>query len=168
SRTAASPSGGPRTGTCWRGGSPRADAALGSSSRAAPADARAAAVVSPRPSPLPRAVLGFVHPPGPGALSSLAPERWRNGGAAGPCRGPGPRDRPRGGSRAARPCRYGDPATTAPRRETMAKIVVTGGGIVGLSAAMLLARDGHQVTVLERDPTEPPSPEDAWEQWSRT
>jgi 2-polyprenyl-6-methoxyphenol hydroxylase-like FAD-dependent oxidoreductase len=32
---------------------------------------------------------------------------------------------------------------------------------------MLLARDGHQVTVLERDPAEPPPPAQAWEAWER-
>jgi 2-polyprenyl-6-methoxyphenol hydroxylase-like FAD-dependent oxidoreductase len=37
----------------------------------------------------------------------------------------------------------------------------------GLCAAMLLARDGHRVTVLERDPAAPPAPEDAWQQWDR-
>jgi len=30
------------------------------------------------------------------------------------------------------------------------------------AAAMLLARDGHHVTVLERDPPPPPAPADAW------
>jgi glycine/D-amino acid oxidase-like deaminating enzyme len=34
----------------------------------------------------------------------------------------------------------------------MARIVVVGAGVVALGAAMLLARDGHQVIVLERDP----------------
>ena len=34
----------------------------------------------------------------------------------------------------------------------MARIIVIGGGVVGLTTAMLLARDGHDVTVLERDP----------------
>ncbi len=38
----------------------------------------------------------------------------------------------------------------------MAEILVLGAGLGGLSTAMLLARDGHQVTVLERDPAEPP------------
>jgi len=32
---------------------------------------------------------------------------------------------------------------------------------------MLLADDGHQVVVLERDPAPPPSPGDAWESWTR-
>jgi len=38
----------------------------------------------------------------------------------------------------------------------MAEIVVAGGGICGLNAAMLLAGEGHAVTVLERDPEPPP------------
>src|SRR6478672_438092 len=42
------------------------------------------------------------------------------------------------------------------RRCTVAEILVLGAGLCGLSTAMLLARDGHQVTVLERDPAAPP------------
>ena len=38
----------------------------------------------------------------------------------------------------------------------MAQILVLGAGLGGLSTAMLLARDGHEVTVLERDPAPPP------------
>ena len=50
----------------------------------------------------------------------------------------------------------------------MAKIVVLGAGVCGLAAGMLLSRDGHDVTVLERDPDPvPSSPEEAWERWSR-
>jgi flavin-dependent dehydrogenase len=50
----------------------------------------------------------------------------------------------------------------------MARIVVIGAGVVGLGAAMLLAGDGHQVIVLERDPEGPPDdPAQAWEQWQR-
>ncbi|MFT4656347.1 MAG: pyruvate/2-oxoglutarate dehydrogenase complex dihydrolipoamide dehydrogenase (E3) component [Ilumatobacter sp.] len=32
----------------------------------------------------------------------------------------------------------------------MAKIVVAGGGVCGMGAVMILADDGHQVTVVER------------------
>jgi 2-polyprenyl-6-methoxyphenol hydroxylase-like FAD-dependent oxidoreductase len=40
--------------------------------------------------------------------------------------------------------------------------------VVALGAAMLLARDGHEVVVLERDPAPPPDdPADAWERWER-
>ena len=50
----------------------------------------------------------------------------------------------------------------------MSKILVLGGGIVGLSTAMMLARRGHDVTVFERDSKPlPATPEDAWQGWER-
>jgi 2-polyprenyl-6-methoxyphenol hydroxylase-like FAD-dependent oxidoreductase len=50
----------------------------------------------------------------------------------------------------------------------MADIVVIGGGMGGLSTALLLAGDGHDVTVLERDPAPPPAVADAaWDDWDR-
>jgi 2-polyprenyl-6-methoxyphenol hydroxylase-like FAD-dependent oxidoreductase len=49
----------------------------------------------------------------------------------------------------------------------MPKIVVVGGGVIGLCTGMLLAEDGHEVTLLERDPAPPPSPEEAWSHWER-
>ena len=50
----------------------------------------------------------------------------------------------------------------------MAKIVVVGAGVVGLGAALLLCRDGHEVTVLERDAEAPPVGADAiWGSWQR-
>jgi 2-polyprenyl-6-methoxyphenol hydroxylase-like FAD-dependent oxidoreductase len=50
----------------------------------------------------------------------------------------------------------------------MARIIVLGGGVCGLTAGMLLTRDGHEVTVLERDADPvPESIEEAWESWSR-
>ena len=45
-------------------------------------------------------------------------------------------------------------------------IVVTGAGICGLTTAML-ASDGHEVTVLERDPAPAPDPDKAWDDWER-
>jgi len=49
----------------------------------------------------------------------------------------------------------------------VARIVILGAGIGGLSTAMVLARDGHEVTVLERDPADPPAAAEAWEVWER-
>jgi 2-polyprenyl-6-methoxyphenol hydroxylase-like FAD-dependent oxidoreductase len=50
----------------------------------------------------------------------------------------------------------------------MARIVVIGGGVVALGAAMILAADDHEVLVLERDPAGPPEdPAQAWELWQR-
>ncbi len=48
------------------------------------------------------------------------------------------------------------------------RIIVVGGGIAGLGTALACARDGHEVTVLERDDTPmPPNPDAAFE-WQRT
>ena len=48
------------------------------------------------------------------------------------------------------------------------KTLIVGGGVAGLSAAMLLARDGHDVTVLELDASPPPADADtAWRDWDR-
>jgi 2-polyprenyl-6-methoxyphenol hydroxylase-like FAD-dependent oxidoreductase len=40
-------------------------------------------------------------------------------------------------------------------------VTVLGGGVAGLAAALLLARDGHRVTLIERDPLPLGAPEDA-------
>jgi 2-polyprenyl-6-methoxyphenol hydroxylase-like FAD-dependent oxidoreductase len=50
----------------------------------------------------------------------------------------------------------------------MAEILVLGGGVCGLAAAMLLARDGHEVSVLERDRESVPDlVDEAWSSWGR-
>lgn len=47
-------------------------------------------------------------------------------------------------------------------------IVVIGAGLTGLTCALLLARDGHRVAVIERDPSPPPDgPDTAWNSWGR-
>jgi 2-polyprenyl-6-methoxyphenol hydroxylase-like FAD-dependent oxidoreductase len=51
----------------------------------------------------------------------------------------------------------------------MARILILGGGVCGLAAGLMLARDDHQVTLLERDPAPvPDAPLAAWESWERS
>ncbi len=47
------------------------------------------------------------------------------------------------------------------------RIVVTGAGVGGLTAALLLARDGHDVVILERDSTPLPASADEAFTWNR-
>ena len=57
------------------------------------------------------------------------------------------------------------PDASCPRMNT----IVLGAGPIGLAAGMMLARDGHSVTVLERDPAPvPDSPEEAWDRGTAT
>ncbi|PAY06462.1 FAD-dependent oxidoreductase [Bradyrhizobium sp. UFLA03-84] len=50
----------------------------------------------------------------------------------------------------------------------MSRILVCGGGLIGLCAAMMLGRDGHRVTVLEADPEDHPSTSvEGWHSWQR-
>ena len=55
-----------------------------------------------------------------------------------------------------------------PTRETSQSILVIGSGIAGLASALALSRDGHQVTVLDRDAPPPAtSPDEAFTEWNR-
>ena len=48
------------------------------------------------------------------------------------------------------------------------EVIVVGGGVVGLCSSLLLARDGHRVRLLERDPAAPPPrDQDPWGRWER-
>lgn len=50
----------------------------------------------------------------------------------------------------------------------MSRIVVLGAGVIGLSMALMLTRQGYRVTVLERDGDPVPcSPDQAWQGWNR-
>jgi len=57
---------------------------------------------------------------------------------------------------------------TAISAEARHHIVVVGGSVAGLGAALVLAGEGHRVTVLERDATPlPAGPLEAFESWDR-
>ena len=50
----------------------------------------------------------------------------------------------------------------------MSRVIVVGGGLIGLATSLLIAKQGHDVTVLERDAEpRPATPEEAIEDWAR-
>jgi 2-polyprenyl-6-methoxyphenol hydroxylase-like FAD-dependent oxidoreductase len=50
----------------------------------------------------------------------------------------------------------------------MGEVLIVGGGVVGLGLGMMLARDAHTVTILERDVAPAPEgPGEAWDNWER-
>jgi 2-polyprenyl-6-methoxyphenol hydroxylase-like FAD-dependent oxidoreductase len=52
--------------------------------------------------------------------------------------------------------------------ELTMRVAIVGAGICGLGTALLLARDGHEVTLIDRDGGQVPDSLDAvWEQWER-
>jgi 2-polyprenyl-6-methoxyphenol hydroxylase-like FAD-dependent oxidoreductase len=51
----------------------------------------------------------------------------------------------------------------------VSRIIVAGGGVIGLATALMLEQQGHEITVLERDPAPPSAtPAGAWDGWNRT
>lgn len=57
-------------------------------------------------------------------------------------------------------------STSAAHPRAMTHFLILGAGLNGLSTALLLARDGHRVTVVDRDPA-PPEPGTEWDGWQR-
>jgi 2-polyprenyl-6-methoxyphenol hydroxylase-like FAD-dependent oxidoreductase len=63
---------------------------------------------------------------------------------------------------------YKADVSTGGRCVFMGSIVICGSGVIGIATALMLARDGHQVTVLESNPEAPPvDPVAAWTDWPR-